>query len=61
VIIEMRRAGEGRALLSVTDTSCGMDGETKARLFEPFFPTKGEGTGLGTTAQIYFRLAGADT
>ncbi len=37
------------ALLSVTDTGCGMDEETLGNVFEPFFTTKdvGEGTGLG--------------
>jgi PAS domain S-box-containing protein len=34
-------------LLSVADTGTGMDAETQARVFEPFFSTKGEGTGLG--------------
>jgi len=36
-------------LLAVTDTGCGMDERTQARLFEPFFTTKekGKGTGLG--------------
>jgi PAS domain S-box-containing protein len=34
-------------LLSVADTGIGMDTETQARVFEPFFSTKGEGTGLG--------------
>ncbi len=36
-------------MLSVTDTGCGMDKPTMARLFEPFFTTKekGKGTGLG--------------
>jgi PAS domain S-box-containing protein len=37
------------ALLSVSDTGCGMDEATQARIFEPFFTTKevGKGTGLG--------------
>jgi PAS domain S-box-containing protein len=34
-------------LLSVADTGTGIDVETQARVFEPFFSTKGEGTGLG--------------
>lgn len=34
--------------LTVRDTGCGMDAATVARIFEPFFSTKGEeGTGLG--------------
>ncbi|HPC83163.1 MAG TPA: PAS domain S-box protein [Thermoanaerobaculaceae bacterium] len=36
-------------LLAITDTGCGMDHQTLARVFEPFFTTKerGKGTGLG--------------
>jgi PAS domain S-box-containing protein len=36
-------------LLAISDTGCGMDHRTLARLFEPFFTTKakGRGTGLG--------------
>ena len=35
--------------MAVTDTGCGMDAETCARVFEPFFTSKpaGQGTGLG--------------
>src|SRR5664279_5599408 len=37
------------AVITVSDTGHGMDEQTRARIFEPFFSTKpvGEGTGLG--------------
>jgi hypothetical protein len=35
------------AVLSVSDTECGMDQETLSCIFEPYFTTKRNGTGLG--------------
>jgi signal transduction histidine kinase len=47
-----RAAGASEATgvrITVRDTGCGMDAATQARVFEPFFSTKGSegGTGLG--------------
>lgn len=40
-------------LLSISDTGCGMNSEIQARIFDPFYSTKGdEGTGLGLS-QVY--------
>jgi PAS domain S-box-containing protein len=42
------RAGDGTAVITVSDTGIGMSEEVRRRIFEPFFSTKGEaGSGLG--------------
>jgi signal transduction histidine kinase len=46
LVVSTRREGR-RALLCVTDTGSGMGGEQRSRVFQPFFTTKAQGTGLG--------------
>ncbi|HEX8280979.1 MAG TPA: ATP-binding protein [Chthoniobacterales bacterium] len=38
---------ENHVLISFTDTGGGMSAETLSRVFEPYFTTKGSGSGLG--------------
>ncbi|GAA0602139.1 HAMP domain-containing sensor histidine kinase [Caenispirillum bisanense] len=40
---------DGRAVVSIADTGCGIPDDIRERIFEPFFTTKkaGEGSGLG--------------
>ena len=45
-------AGGWYACLEVEDTGVGMDAETRARIFEPFFSTKQDGHGLGLSAVL---------
>ncbi len=44
--VRARRQGEG-IVVEVSDTGPGMDPETRAHVFEPFYTTKANGTGLG--------------
>jgi two-component system sensor histidine kinase FlrB len=43
------RRGGSQIILAVRDDGRGMNAETAARLFDPFFTTRAEGTGLGLT------------
>ncbi len=44
--VRARRDGDG-VVVEVSDTGPGMDADTRAHVFEPFYTTKANGTGLG--------------
>lgn len=48
ITLSVGSSNDGGVCYQVTDTCCGMDETTKARLFQRFFTTKGDrGTGIG--------------
>lgn len=50
----------GRACIEVTDTGCGMDAETRKKVFEAYWTTRKGGSGLGlpTTRRIVHEHGG---
>lgn len=42
-------AGRGMVTLEIADNGCGLAPEMRAKIFEPYFSTKQNGTGLGLT------------
>jgi len=46
-VVDSRRGGRREAQIHVIDTGPGMDEDKRVRIFEPYYTTKGGGTGLG--------------
>lgn len=56
-----RGAGGAQAVVRIGDNGCGIAPEHRARIFEPFFSVRPEGTGLGLFLSLNFvRRAGGD-
>jgi two-component system sensor histidine kinase HydH len=54
LIVRSGKDADGRATVEVADTGCGISSEDLGKIFQPYFSTKREGTGLGlpTTRRI---------
>jgi signal transduction histidine kinase len=58
--VEVRgRAEDGVVILEVSDNGPGIPADTRARLFTPFFTTKGPGRGMGLGLTITWRVVHA--
>lgn len=58
VTVSVDSMASGDVRIRVTDTGHGMNDDTKARLFLPFFTTKASGSGTGLGLSIVKRLVG---
>jgi PAS domain S-box-containing protein len=45
--MELKRSGQDKVLIRITDQGCGISDDQMSRLGEPFYTTKDSGTGLG--------------
>lgn len=50
VRLSRKMSQRDEAVITVTDTGCGITAENLQQIFEPFFTTKPEGTGIGLAA-----------
>lgn len=59
IAVECSKTADGRAEIRVCDSGHGVDDEVREKMFEPFFSTKEEGTGLGL-ATVWGVITGAE-
>ncbi len=52
ILISTATGADGRAIVEITDTGCGIPSEIRDKIFDPFFTTKPPGTGTGLGLSI---------
>jgi signal transduction histidine kinase len=50
VRLSVRKNAGDEAVITVSDTGCGINESDRQRIFDPFFTTKPDGTGIGLSA-----------
>ena len=57
IVLVTIRTGSGEAKVTIQDSGAGISSEDQTRIFEPFFSTKPQGTGLGLSMVVQLTRA----
>jgi two-component system NtrC family sensor kinase len=54
--VRLRDCGDDHVCIEICDTGCGIPGDLKLKVFEPFFSTKDEGKGTGLGLSVLYGI-----